>query len=76
MRSDRFSEFNLIGAWAYKNEREKYNFVNTDDWTYTEPKAIQLWSHASKADGVSEVHLREYIRTVETIAKAFDVPLP
>jgi len=73
MESKRFSEFNLIGAYAWKFEREKYNFVNTDGWTYTEPKAIQVWSHASKEKGADELHLREYIRILETLIKAFAI---
>lgn len=74
--ADKFSEFNCMGAFAYKYERDKYNFVNTDDWTFVPAKAVQLWSHASKKEGESETHLREYIRTLETICKAFDVPVP
>lgn len=76
MDSARFSEFNCIGAFAFKFEKHNYTFINTDNWKYVPPKSEQLWSHASKADGVSEVHLREYIRTLETIMKAYDVPLP
>ena len=71
MSSQQFSEFNLIGAWAWMNEGGKYNFVNTDTWQYVEPKGIQVWSHATKEKGASELHLREYIRTLETILKAF-----
>jgi hypothetical protein len=76
MESGRFSEFNCLGAFAYKYERDKYNFVNTDNWTYVPPHSTQTWSHASKADGISEIHLREYIRLLETIMKSFDIPLP
>jgi len=76
MSSRRFSEFNVMSAFAHKYEREKYNFINTDDWKYTEPKAIQVWSHASKKEGVSEVHLREYIRVLETIIKSLGVNIP
>lgn len=74
--AEKFSEFNCMGAFAYKYERENYNFVNTDNWTFVPAKAEQLWSHASKKGGVSETHLREYIRTLETIMRAFDVPIP
>ncbi len=45
MNGERFSEFNAIGAYAYKYERDKYNFVNTDEWTYTPPKAVQYHSY-------------------------------
>jgi hypothetical protein len=69
MASKSFSEFNLIGAYAYKFERDRYNFINTDNWQYTEPKAIQFWSHATKEQGASELQLREYIRILETLVK-------
>ena len=45
MNSERFSEFNAIGAYAFKYEKEKYNFVNTDNWQYTQPKAKQYHSY-------------------------------
>lgn len=45
MNSVRFSEYNAIGAYAWKYEREKYNFVNTDTWEYTRPKAVQYHSY-------------------------------
>ena len=40
MSSECFSEFNAIGAWSFINEKEKYNFINTDDWQYKDPIAI------------------------------------
>lgn len=76
MDSGRFSEFNCFGAFAYKFEKDKYNFINTDHWDYTPPKASQVWSHANKKEGASEVHLREYIRTLETILKTFGIEVP
>lgn len=76
MHSDRFSEFNCMGAFAYKYERDKYNFVNTDDWQFVPAKAEQLWSHSSKAPGASEIHLREWIRTCETILKIYGIEMP
>jgi hypothetical protein len=76
MSSVRFSEFNAMSAYAYKYEKDKYNFINTDEWIYTDPKSVQVWSHASKKEGVSEVHLREYIRTLETIIKSLGVNIP
>lgn len=73
MSGGRFSEFNAIGAFCYKYEREKYNFVNTDEWEYTEPKAIQLWSLANKnGDGT---HKQEYQRSLDTINKIFGLNL-
>lgn len=44
MRSDRFSEFNAIFAWAFRHEKDKYNFVNTDDWEYEQQYFRQFWS--------------------------------
>jgi hypothetical protein len=76
MSSEKFSEFNLLGTWAYKNERDKYNFINTDNWTYVEPRATQCWSHSSKEEGADELHLREYIRTLESVLKAFGIKVP
>ncbi len=73
MTSKRFSEFNAMGAFAWKYEKGKYNFVNTDNWEYERPKAIQVWSHANKDENASNLHLREYIRTLETIIKAFAI---
>jgi hypothetical protein len=73
MNSDRFSEFNFMGAWAYKYEREKYNFINTNDWVYTPPKGIQLWSWADTGD--SETHKQEYQRSIETINKVLELNL-
>jgi hypothetical protein len=46
MRSEIFSEFNAIGAWCFKNEKNKYRFVNTETWTYVPPIARQFWSHS------------------------------
>lgn len=76
MSSARFSEYNLIGAWAFKNENHNYSFVNTEEWTYVPPKAEQLWSHATKQKGASETHHLEYIRTLETILKANGIKIP
>lgn len=70
MGSEKFSEFNAMSAFAYKFEREKYNFVDTDHWTYTRPKAIQLWSHASKSSD-SATHKEEWKRTTDTIVSIF-----
>lgn len=42
----RFSEFNLMGAWCYYHEREKYNFINTRDEIPPHP-IRQFWSYGS-----------------------------
>jgi hypothetical protein len=54
MTSQRFSEYNAIGAYAWKYEREKYNFVNTDTWEYTRPKAIQYHSYTEFEKMINE----------------------
>jgi hypothetical protein len=76
MNSDGFSEFNAMAAYAHKYCRDRYTFKNTDDWTYVPPLAIQVWSHSSKKEGMSDTHLREYIRLLESIMKSFGVPVP
>lgn len=73
MRSKAFSEFNAIGAWVWINERDKYTFINTDEWQYVPPKGEQLWTHATKT-GSSE-HVREYQRALGVINKTFDLNL-
>lgn len=73
MGAELFSEFNFLGAWAYRYERDKYNFINTDEWQYKPPKAEQLWSHFDKEG--SEVHVEEYDRALSTINKALDLNL-
>jgi hypothetical protein len=69
LTSGRFSEFNAMSVFAYKFEREKYNFINTDNWEYTEPKGVQLWSLAEKEG--NEDHKKEYNRSIDTINKVF-----
>lgn len=76
MSSERFSEFNLIGCYANKFENERYRWQNTDEWAYVPPVFEQVWSHATKEKGADELHLREFIRLLETILKAFGVVLP
>lgn len=73
LNSERFSEFNAMSAYAWKYERDKYNFVNTDNWEYTEPKGVQLWSLADK-DG-NTTHQQEYQRSLNTINKVFGLNL-
>lgn len=65
MAMERFSEFNLMSAYAYRYEPEKYKFTDTDNWTYVPPLSEQVWSHSSKEGG--ETHLREWVRILETI---------
>jgi len=67
MGAERFSEFNLMSSYAFRYEKEKYSFVNTDEWTYVPPHAIQVWSWADKNG--SDLHKKEYERIMETIKK-------
>lgn len=46
MDSGRFSEFNAIGAWAFANERHKYNFINTEEFPPPENFIVQFWSRS------------------------------
>lgn len=66
MNSGSFSEFNCMSAYAFIYEREKYNFVNTDEWQYTPPKGEQLWSWSEK-DNQDPTHKYEYQRSIDTI---------
>jgi len=76
MNSTRFSEFNLLGAYANKFEKEKYTWTDTANWQYVPPRFAQVWSHSSKKPGASETHHIEYIRLLETIMEAFNCPVP
>ena len=44
MSHNEFSEFNVIGAFAYYFEFDQYTFIDTDNWTYVEPLLRQFWS--------------------------------
>lgn len=70
MKSERFSEFNAMSAYCYKYLQDQYRFINTDNWVYTPPLAVQLWSHASRSNE-SVTHKQEWQRTVETINSIF-----
>lgn len=39
-----FSEFNVIGAYAYFFEHDEYDFVDTRDWEFEEGFGKQYWS--------------------------------
>lgn len=71
LSSNRFSEFNVIGAYAYFYERDNYNFVNTDNWTYVKPLGVQLWSWADfKSD--EPLHKEECERARNIIKELFN----
>lgn len=74
LNSERFSEFNVLGAYAFKFENDKYNFVNTDNWEYTPPKGQQLWSWFDK-DSKDGVHVYEFNRALEVINSCFGLDL-
>ena len=50
-----FSEFNVIGAFAYFFENNNYNFIDTKNWTYEEPPGKQFWSYS----GLTEIEKQE-----------------
>ena len=74
MQSKSFSEFNFIGFFAEKYESDKYNFVNTNNWVYTPPKSIQLWSWFDK-NSKEDLHIYEYKRALETINNVLGLTL-
>lgn len=71
MNSGRFSEFNALGAWAHKNQADKYRFENTDNWQYIDPINIQLWSHCRNNN--SALEKAEYKKAVDTINQVLEL---
>ena len=45
-----FSEFNVLGAYAYMFENDKYSFVDTDDWEYVDCVVKQYWSYSGMTE--------------------------
>lgn len=74
MNSVRFSEFNLMGAYAVKFEYEKYNFINTDYWQFVPAKVEQLWGWAEK-DNPDPTHVYEYARSLRIINEVLGLNL-
>ena len=56
MKRNRFSEFNVIGAYAYYYEPDRYIFLDTDNWTYTKPLVRQFWSLDGIAKNMEEIN--------------------
>ena len=52
--SDRFSEFNSIGAWVFYNDSDKYKLTNTDNWSYVQPMGKQYWSHGGLTEEIKK----------------------
>jgi hypothetical protein len=50
-----FSEFNVIGFYAYLFERDKYNFVNTNGWAYTPAIVNQYHSYTQFQEKEQEI---------------------
>lgn len=46
MSAIRFSEFNVIGAWAFKKEPTNYSFVNTKQQPPPPTNHTQFWSYS------------------------------
>lgn len=84
MNQTAFSEFNLIGAYAWNFEKEKYQWILKKDG-YCKPEnglawnnlpddiGIQFWSHANK-DG-DKLQQYEFTRAIENINKIFGINL-
>ncbi len=53
-KNRQFSEFNLMGAYAFKNEKDKYHFINTRDEIPYNP-CRQFWSYS----GLTKEDLKE-----------------
>ena len=49
-----FSEFNVIGAFAYFFEKDNYNFIDTKNWKYEEAPGKQFWSYSGLTDAEKE----------------------
>ena len=49
-----FSEYNVLGAFAYFFERDQYNFVDTQDWTDENPFGKQYWSYSGLTNSEKE----------------------
>jgi hypothetical protein len=45
-----FSEFNAIGAWAFKNEKDRYHFINSREVPPKPQTYIQFWSQTNIND--------------------------
>lgn len=71
LSSIRFSEFNVMGAFAYIYERDNYSFVNTDDWVFIEPLGVQLWSWAD-CNSDNPLHLVECEKARKCIKELFN----
>lgn len=77
MTSNLFSEYNAMGAFAFKYHFNNYTFINTDSIGIDPsiqnvmPLAIQLWSYADKNDK-SEYHQTEYKKIQEAIKRVFN----
>ena len=71
MNSGRFSEFNALGAWAFVHQKDKYSFVNTDNWKPVDPLGVQLWSHCTKNQ--TPLEKLEYKKAIDTINKVLEL---
>jgi hypothetical protein len=60
-----FSEFNVMGFYAYLYERDKYNFVDTKNWTYTPAIVNQYHSYSQFLEKENEI--------IEILAKPYEL---
>lgn len=71
LNKDRFSEFNVIGAYAFYYEHDKYNWINTLTESFGQPLVTQLWSHGNPKG--NQIERLEYDRTIKTINELLDL---
>jgi hypothetical protein len=65
IHSRTFSEFNVMGFYAYLYERDKYNFVDTKNWTYTPAIVNQYHSYTQFLEKEKEI--------IEILAKPYEL---
>jgi len=75
MSSERFSEFNAIGAYIAIDHPQMYNMINTAEVSELSPPiGTQLWSWAD-VNNNDPLHKAEYQRSLETINRVFNLNL-
>ncbi len=82
MTQKSFSEFNLMGAYIWEFEKDRYKFINKDTEDIGDEIFTSLWSWADQYQAQTcphiptrEFHIREHKRAVETINKIFNLNL-
>lgn len=55
-RQNTFSEFNALGAWAFKNHHAEYLWINSETDPLPVPHVRQFWSHGGISSFLSEIN--------------------